>query len=313
MLNFSRYRALVIATCIGMLCVLLAGALVTKTGSGDGCGTDWPLCNGKFVPAHTLESLIEYSHRFITGIVGMLVLASFIATLMMYRAYKEPVIYASGSGFFTLLQALLGALAVKFPTSPAVMALHFGFSIMAFALTLLLVMWTRRLRDGKPVTDRTAPRIPASVYVFALSILVYSYIVIYIGAYVRHTVSSGGCIGWPLCNGDLIPTMEGATRIVFIHRVAAAVLWLLILLFFIHVNRVLKGEAHASMRRTALLVFILVCCQVFSGALLTWTLRDNDWFIFTSILHNLIISGLFGILCDFMIRAWKMREGRFNA
>ncbi|SEO18082.1 heme A synthase [Paenibacillus sp. OV219] len=313
MLNFSRYRALVIATCIGMLCVLLAGALVTKTGSGDGCGTDWPLCNGKFVPAHTLESLIEYSHRFITGIVGMLVLASFIATLMMYRSYKEPIIYASGSGFFTLLQALLGALAVKFPTSPAIMALHFGFSIMAFTFTLLLVMWTRRLKNDQQAVDKTVRVIPVSVYAFSLSILVYSYFVIYLGAYVRHTVSSGGCVGWPLCNGDLIPTMEGATRIVFIHRVAAAVLWLLILLFLIHVNRVCKGVQHASMRNTATLVFILVCCQVLSGALLTITIRNNDWFIFTSILHNLIISGLFGILCDFMIRAWKWREGRFNA
>ncbi|REE92890.1 cytochrome c oxidase assembly protein subunit 15 [Paenibacillus taihuensis] len=305
MLNYSRYRVLVTATCIGMLLVLLAGALVTKTESGNGCGTDWPLCNGKFIPAYTLQSMIEYSHRFITGIVGLLVLAAFIATLMLYRSHKEPVFYASATGFFTVLQAVLGALAVKYPTSPAVMALHFGFSIMAFAFTLLLVMWTRRLRDGQPIMDKTAQGIPASVYVFALSILVYSYIVIYIGAYVRHTVSSGGCIGWPLCNGDLIPTMEGATRIVFIHRVAAAILWLLILLFFIHVNRVLKGEAHVNMRKTALIVFILVCCQVLSGALLTWTLRNNDWFIFTSILHNLIISGLFGILCDFMIRAWK--------
>ena len=31
-----------------MAFVQLGGALVTKTGSADGCGSDWPLCHGAF-------------------------------------------------------------------------------------------------------------------------------------------------------------------------------------------------------------------------------------------------------------------------
>ena len=52
---------LTLLTCIGMFLVLIAGVIVTKTDSGRGCGDDFPLCNGKFVPAYTLESIIEYS------------------------------------------------------------------------------------------------------------------------------------------------------------------------------------------------------------------------------------------------------------
>lgn len=306
-LNAKRYRALAIVTCIGMFLVLIAGALVTNTGSGRGCGTDWPLCNGKFVPAYTIESLIEYSHRLISGGVGLLVLASFIATLTFYRGEREPLAYAAGSGFFTVLQALLGAAAVIWPTTPAVLALHFGISILAFMFTLLLVIWTYRKKRGIETGKPPAP-IPVGVFWFTLVILVYSYGVIYLGAYIRHTDSSGGCVGWPLCNGEIVPNLHGATLYVFMHRIAAVVLFVLVSALLVYVNRVCQG--HPGLRKAVKASFILVCCQILSGALLTVTLRDDDWFVFTSILHNMIVSGLFGILADFMIRSWKWREKR---
>src|SRR5690606_32169280 len=138
-----RFRIFTLITCIGMLIVLLAGALVTNTGSGLGCGDDWPLCNGKFVPAYTVESMIEYSHRFVTGIEGILVVGVFIAIYRQYKrennaALKEPVLYAGYTLFFTVVQALMGAAAVKWPQSDPVMALHFGISLVAFATSMLL-------------------------------------------------------------------------------------------------------------------------------------------------------------------------------
>ncbi|UUZ84020.1 COX15/CtaA family protein [Paenibacillus sp. P26] len=66
--------------------------------------------------------------------------------------------------------------------------------------------------------------------------LVYTYVVVYLGAFVRHTESLGGCIGWPLCNGEVIPDLHGATAIVFTHRVAAAGLGIFLLLMFISIR-----------------------------------------------------------------------------
>ncbi|CAH1211610.1 Heme A synthase [Paenibacillus plantiphilus] len=303
----SRYRSLAAATCIGMLIVLLAGALVTNTDSGLGCGDDWPLCHGKFIPAYTVESLIEYSHRLVSGIVGLLVLAIFIMTLVRHRTSREAVFYASSAGFFTVLQALLGAAAVKWPQSPSVMALHFGFSIMAFASTLLLLLWANRMKRGSGIS-RPAVGVPRSVMIFSLSILIYSYFVIYLGAFIRHTESAGGCLGWPLCNGEVIPEWEGATRIVFIHRLGAMVIFILIGWLALHVNRVCK--TNRGLRLSATIAFVLVLCQVLSGAWLTATIENEDWFLFTSMFHNIIISGLFGVLADLTIRSWKWREGR---
>ncbi len=145
------------ASAIGMFLILVMGALVTKTESGRGCGEDWPLCNGRFIPAYTIESLIEYNHRLVVGAVSMILLATALL-VWIYSKRSDAKFYVSGALLFTLLQAVLGALAVVWPTSSAVLALHFGFSLIAFAFTLLLAIIyspyggkkRRRMADGIP-------------------------------------------------------------------------------------------------------------------------------------------------------------------
>ena len=303
------YRKLAIATCIGMLIVLLGGALVTNTGSGDGCGTDWPLCHGKFVPARTLESAIEYSHRFFTGVVGILVAITFVATYRLVRSMDrpdaEPLWYAGSIAFFTVVQALMGAAAVKWPQSSQVMALHFGISLFAFASTLLLVLWVIRHKDA---SERKAPAIPRGVFPFALATSVYSLIVIYLGAYIRHTDSAGGCgKDWPLCNGAVVPELEGATLIAFIHRIAAALFLVAAIALHVYIRR--KRQADAETARISAWVLGLTFGQVLSGALVAWTVGNEDLFIFTSLLHNLVICGLFSLLVDLTIRSRIHRAG----
>jgi cytochrome c oxidase assembly protein subunit 15 len=302
------YRKLVIATCIGMLIVLLGGALVTNTDSGDGCGTDWPLCNGKFIPAWTLESAIEYSHRFFTGIVGILVALTCIATYRLVRNMDkpdpEPLWYAGSIFVFTVVQALMGAAAVKWPQSSQVMALHFGISLFAFASTLLLVIWVMRQRHA---ANRKPPSIPRGIAPLALATSVYSLVVIYLGAYIRHTDSAGGCgTDWPLCNGAFLPELEGATLVAFVHRLAAALFLFAVILLHAYIWR--RRHADSETARTSSWVLGLAFGQVLSGALVAWTVGNEDLFIFTSLLHNLVICGLFSLLVDLSIRSWRYRD-----
>jgi hypothetical protein len=57
------------------LAVILWGALVRATGSGAGCGSHWPLCNGEVIPlAPSVETRIEFTHRLMSGVDGLLVL-----------------------------------------------------------------------------------------------------------------------------------------------------------------------------------------------------------------------------------------------
>ncbi|GIP31751.1 heme A synthase [Paenibacillus sp. J2TS4] len=304
MLSF-RYRWLAWSSSIGMFLVLLAGAIVTKTDSGRGCGDDWPLCNGKFIPAYTLESMIEYSHRMVTGIVGVLVLLTFLYTWRYLRQHQEALWYAGGTLLFTIIQAGMGAAAVKWPQQPAVMALHFGISLLAVASSMLLVVWCYRM--NKERHKLSSASIPKSIYPVAWGIWIYCYVVVYLGAFIRHMEAEGGCMGWPLCNGQLIPYLSGASGIVFAHRVAAAVLLILIVALYILVHHGKSKDQTSELRRGSVYALVFVIGQIGSGWLLTVTINDENRYLFASLLHNVLATALFCVLTDMAIRAWKLR------
>lgn len=278
---------------------------MTKTGSGRGCGDDWPLCNGKFVPAYTLESLIEYSHRFVTGIVGIIVVVTFWYTWRYLRHHREAVAYAGGTLLFTIVQAVMGAAAVKWPQQPAVMALHFGISLLAVASSMLLVAWCYRVdKKTEPASSR---HLPKWIYIAAWGIWIYCYGVVYLGAYIRHTGTEGACMGWPLCNGELIPYLYGASGIVFAHRAAAADLLLLLAGLYILVRRAAFKSRRSDWSAGTVAALALTMAQIVSGGLLTLTIAGENAYLLASLLHNVLATLLFGVLTDIAIRSWKHR------
>ncbi len=90
--------------------VVLWGALVRATLSGDGCGDHWPLCNGEVVPvAPTSKTLIELTHRITSGLAWIGALAFLIVARRRF-----PVGHAARRGafwgfFFMTTEALVGA------------------------------------------------------------------------------------------------------------------------------------------------------------------------------------------------------------
>ena len=97
-----------------MVLVVLEGAIVRATGSGGGCGNHWPLCNGDFFPHHPrLATVIEYTHRSMSGVCGTLV-AVLIAWVFAARVKGDRVRRAAvWVGVLLLTEALLGAVLVK--------------------------------------------------------------------------------------------------------------------------------------------------------------------------------------------------------
>src|SRR5687767_9069901 len=130
-------RWLAIATSTGMLLVLVMGAAVTNTGSAEGCGRSWPLCHGQFIPEFTVATAIEYSHRAVSGVEGLLILALALAMWVTRRSSREVMVLVPLMLGSLVLQAGLGAGAVMMPQSPTVLASHFGVSLVAFASTYL--------------------------------------------------------------------------------------------------------------------------------------------------------------------------------
>ena len=95
--------------------VIVWGAYVRASFSGDGCGDHWPFCNGQLLPhAQATKTIVEFIHRLSTGLDAPFVI------LLVYGAFKlfarqHPVRrYASWSLVFLLVEAALGAGLVLF-------------------------------------------------------------------------------------------------------------------------------------------------------------------------------------------------------
>ena len=272
---------LAIATTIGMIFVLLGGALVTKTDSGMGCGRSWPLCNGEFVPTEiTPELIIELAHRLVSGGVGIMVLILSIWTWKAIGHIRETKFLSLLSFFFLVLQGLIGAAAVIWGQSDFVLALHFGISLISFAavflLTLLIFEIDKKFEAEKLNIDKRM-----GFHIISLSI--YSYFVIYTGALVRHTESSLVCRDWPLCINDSPALPSNLYEWVQMgHRAAAGVIfiWIAYITFL-----AIKNYRHQKVIYWGWIsAFTLVSLQVLSGALVIFT-RLN---LYVALLHALI-------------------------
>lgn len=109
-LNTSRYRKLVLWTVIYTVIVILWGAWVRISHSGDGCGETWPLCGGQVIPdAQKAKTWVEYTHRLMSGLYGILIFFIFYATRRLFPVGHQTRRMASWLLVFCIIEALLGA------------------------------------------------------------------------------------------------------------------------------------------------------------------------------------------------------------
>ncbi len=283
----TAVRRLSIAATVGMFVVLVMGATVTNTGSGEGCGRSWPLCHGQFIPEFAVATLIELSHRAVTGVEGVLIVALTAGVLALWRQHLEIRVLAPLMLGSLLLQAGMGAWAVLYPQVPAVLATHFGISLVAFASVFLTASFIYEVDRIDLLRDR---EIPPRARWAVWGIAAYVHVVVYLGAFIRHTRVEMACFDWPLCNGQLFPGFEGPVGFVFAHRLAAlgSVLLLGALLAWAWPRRARRPDLAWG----SLAAFALVVLQALSGGLIVLTRAD----LFSALAHAGIMSLLFASL-----------------
>jgi heme A synthase len=90
--------------------VILWGAVVRATGSGAGCGSHWPLCDGQVVPLDPgVGTMIEYTHRLTSGIAMLLSLALLILARRVFPAGHRARVWAAAAFAFMMIEAAIGA------------------------------------------------------------------------------------------------------------------------------------------------------------------------------------------------------------
>lgn len=162
--RFATYSWLVLAYTIG---VILWGAVVRATGSGNGCGDHWPLCEGQVIPhAAQIATIIEFAHRLTSGLAVLLVVG------LVYFAFRRcgkghPARrYAVAALFFTLTEGLLGAALVLFGdvgnnasmSRVFILSLHLVNTFLLLASLALTAKWSgeRGFRQPGGRADETA-------------------------------------------------------------------------------------------------------------------------------------------------------------
>jgi cytochrome c oxidase assembly protein subunit 15 len=289
-------RWLAAATTGGMFLVLVMGAAVTNTGSAEGCGRSWPLCNGQFVPEFTVATAIEYSHRAVTGVEGLLVVVLTGVMLRLWRNDREAMVLALVMFVTLVLQAGLGAGAVLAPQSALMLATHFGVSLIAFASTFLSATVVFE-RTGNSIRFKPSV-VPGPFRRWVLGVAAYVLLVVYLGAYVRHAGISLACADWPNCNGQVVPSLQGPTGIVFAHRLGAlGVLGLLGWLAW-------QARAVHIGPRAAAGALGLSVLQALSGAVVVWSTLG----LFSTLAHAGIMALLFASLAYLVRLALRAGE-----
>ena len=110
-----RYRLLAWSVLVFSLLVILGGAIVRATGSGDGCGASWPTCTDRILPSNpAVETVIEFSHRITSALAILGALALVVFARRLYPRGDRVRKAAGMSLILMVVESLLGASLVIF-------------------------------------------------------------------------------------------------------------------------------------------------------------------------------------------------------
>ncbi len=270
-----------LASVVSTFALIILGGIVRVTGSGLGCGGEWPLCDGSLIPPLTKEDIIEYTHRLVaSAIVGPLIIATFLVALFRYRRSRLVLVSSGVSVVLLLAQGGLGGVTVLTELPGHIVAAHLALAQALFGCLILVWVAAYRLpgpgseeATGKPTVEGRAAGNADGFPRLAVITAIATYALLLSGAYVTATPGAlAVCPHWPLCDGSFWPS--GSLQMIhMLHRVVAAVIGLLILHTAFKAYRI--GARHPASGGMILMVLggfgaAVFIAQVFIGAAAIW-------------------------------------------
>jgi heme A synthase len=274
--RFAKYAWFALAF---NLLVIVWGAYVRASGSGAGCGSHWPLCNGEVIPGSpTVKTIVEFSHRLSSGLAGLLVagalLWAFIVWLIRLFAPKHRLgrdgaaamfIIAAAAMFFMLMEAAIGAGLVLFEMVAENKSIARALWVSAHLVntfllvgTLAIMAWTATTGGRLNVRGQASINRVFAAAIVATLILGVSGAVSALGATLFPVTSLAGGL-----KQDLSPTSHILERLRIFHPlIAIGVGGLLILTSFFARSR--RPDNEVKMWSSALIALVLA--QLSAGA-----------------------------------------------
>jgi heme o synthase len=281
----NRFQKLALTTAAATIVLFAVGGLVRGTGSGLGCST-WPECTpGRLFPAGTVHSLIEFSHRFLVFVVSVLVVATAAVAWRRYRNIPSLVRPAIAAIPLVFGQAVLGGVVVHTELNPWWITAHFAVAL-AFVADVIFVAANSFFVAEVQEKGREAGGSDAGFATLTLITTGATGALLLVGTYVRARSAGLAFTDWPLMNGRLVPALGGAATTMFVHRVLAASVFLLVLWVAI------RARTMAARSKDPVVLSTLALClflgQIISGALNVWT-RLRPWAVVLHVALSVLI------------------------
>ncbi len=255
MVGVAAFRRLAWVTAIFAYLQIALGGVVRVSGSGLGC-PDWPLCHGRPYPPANVHAIIEYSHRAVGSVTGILIIATVVLAWVVFRTRRPIVAWlASASLMGVVGEGILGGVVVANELSSWLVVAHLGLAMLILGFLVATAVMAGPQSPGLP--DQAFRR-------WIVGAVGVTYVLLLTGSTVVASNADGGCHAWPLCGAGFSLDFGGANAFTMLHRGAVLVIGLLIV--YVMVGAIRRSGTQSGLGRSAIATLVVFAGQVAVGA-----------------------------------------------
>ncbi|MGX6444909.1 COX15/CtaA family protein [Neobacillus sp. K501] len=265
--------------------LIVFGGYVASSNSGMGCGPEWPLCNGAVIPELEGTTLIEFMHRVIGALLGLLTFLLFLKMLQSKAKYSNRTA-AFLMLFLLTIQILFGAIVVIWDLPSLIITIH--LLIAMFFLATIIWIW-RNVEETNINRQQSTPLIKHLNITLVLVTLTLGF-----GAYIKHQTYGLAC-GWLGCRQSFLP-MSIPEIMQTIHRglAMATAIYILLLTYW-----AFEKKSGSGLQRRLLLCSLTVLLQLAIGIAVILTTLEISW----AVLHLAVGTAMFAFVSETRVYA----------
>ena len=254
------FQRLAVVTALCAYLQIALGGVVRVSGSGLGC-PDWPLCHGRPYPPADLHAIIEYSHRAVGSVTGVLIIATVVVAWVVWRTRRPLVAWLATASLIGVVgEGLLGAGVVANELASWLVLVHLALAMIIIGFLVATAVMAMPASTGVPDPGyRRLAAIAAGA----------SYLLLLTGSTVVASGAEKACHSWPLCGSGFTPDFTGSSAFTMLHR--GSVLLVGAMLVFVLVRGIrfpeLKAVSIATLAVFGLQIAVGAGAAVTDGAL----------------------------------------------
>ncbi|HEV2029459.1 MAG TPA: COX15/CtaA family protein [Candidatus Dormibacteraeota bacterium] len=245
------FRRLAVLTAVFAYLQIALGGVVRVSGSGLGC-PDWPLCHGRPYPPADVHAIIEYSHRAVGSVTGVLIIATVISAWLVWRTRRPIVAWLATASLIGVVgEGLLGAGVVANELASWLVLIHLGLAMIILGFLVATAVMAMPPANG--VTDPGFRRLAAIA-------TGGTYLLLLTGSTVVASGADTACRSWPLCGAGFTPDFTGMNAFTMLHRGSVLVIGAVLVLFLVRAAR------QPSLARVSIATLAVFALQIAVGA-----------------------------------------------